>query len=224
MSVDSIWMTTAFILTLGVIVSYLIGEKFPPFKVISYLFIGIAAGYAASVAIFQVIYPRLIIPLMYPSFGYSRLASTAAIILALLLLFKVSPRLSKIGNIATGIIVGATAGVIIGGAVLGTVFSQAKAAVSLFNPELGTQPGEFVDALFMLIGTVSTLVYFQFGGIRRPGKPVDRPKATKLLAGLGKFFIAITLGALFAGVISAAMSVLAERMGFLVRVIQSWIH
>jgi len=224
MSADSIWMTAAFILTLGVIVSYLIGEKYPPFKVISYLFIGIAAGYAATVAIFQVIYPRLIIPLMYPSFGYSRLASIAAIILAILLLFKVSPRLSKIGNIATGIIVGATAGVIIGGAVLGTVFSQAKAAVSLFNPELGTQPGEFVDALFMLIGTVSTLVYFQFGGIRRPGKPVDRPKATKMLAGLGKFFIAITLGALFAGVISAAMSVLAERMGFLVQVIQSWIY
>lgn len=224
MSTDSIWMTTAFILTLGVIVSYLIGEKYPPFKVISYLFIGIAAGYAATVAIFQVIYPRLIIPLMYPSFGYSRLASIAAIILAILLLFKVSPRLSKIGNIATGIIVGATAGVIIGGAVLGTVFSQAKAAVSLFNPELGTQPGELVDALFMLIGTVSTLVYFQFGGIRRPGKPVDRPKATKLLAGMGKFFIAITLGALFAGVISAAMSVLAERMGFLVQVIQSWIY
>ena len=224
MSADSIWMTTAFILSLGVIASYLIGEKYPPFKVISYLFIGIAAGYAVTVAIFQVIYPRLIIPLMYPSFGYSRLTSIAAIILAILLLFKVSPRLSKIGNIATGIIVGATAGVIIGGAVLGTVFSQAKAAVSLFNPELGTRPGEFVDALFMLIGTVSTLVYFQFGGIRRPGKPVDRPKATKLLAGLGKFFIAITLGALFAGVISAAMSVLAERLGFLVQVIQSWIH
>jgi hypothetical protein len=188
MSADILWTTTAFILTAGVIISYLIGEKYPPFKIISYLFIGIAAGYAATVIIFQVIYPRLIVPVMYPSLGFSRLTAIIPIILAFLLLFKASPRLSKIGNIATGIIVGAAAGVIIGGAVLGTVFTQVKAAVTLFNPELGVQPEKLVDAIFMLIGTVTTLVYFQYGGIRRPGKPVDRPKATKLLAGMGKFF------------------------------------
>lgn len=224
MSADTLWTTTAFALTAGVIISYLIGEKHPLFKIFSYLFIGIAAGYAASVAIFQVIYPRLIVPFMYPSLGYSRLIAVIPLVLAILLLFKASPRLSKIGNVTTGIIVGAAAGVTIGGAVLGTVFAQVKAAVTLFNPELGVQSELLIDALFMLIGTVTTLVYFQFGGIRRPGKPVDRPQATKLLAAIGKFFIAITLGALFAGVISAAMAVLAERMGFIVQTIQSWMR
>jgi len=224
MSVDTIWTTIAFILTAGVIVSYLAGEKYPPFKVISYLFIGAAAGYAATVVIFQVIYPRFIVPIMFPSLGFSRTIAIVPLTLAFLLLFKAVPRLSKIGNLATGVIVGAAAGVIIGGAVLGTVYSQSKAAIALFDPELGLQPGRLADALFMLIGTVSTLVYFQFGGIRRPGKTVDRPKATKFLANLGKFFIAVTLGALFAGVISAAMAVLAERLGFLVQVVQSWIR
>lgn len=224
MSAESIWSTTAFILTAGVIISYLIGEKYTPFKVISYLFIGVAAGYAATVIIFQVIYPRLIIPLLYPSFGYSLVEAIIPLILAILLLFKAFPRLSKVGNMATGMMVGTAAGVIIGGAILGTVFSQAKAAVLLFSPEANDQSGHLIDALFMLIGTVSTLAYFQFGGIRRPGKPVDRPQATKFLAGLGKFFIAITLGALFAGVISATMSVLAERLGFIVQTFQTWMH
>jgi hypothetical protein len=53
MSAESIWTTTAFILTAGVIISYLIGEKYPPFRVISYLFIGVAAVTAATVVIFQ---------------------------------------------------------------------------------------------------------------------------------------------------------------------------
>jgi len=224
MSADTIWTITAFALTAGVIVSYLIGEKYPPFKIIANLFIGAAAGYAATVAIFQVIYPRLIVPFIFPSLGFSQITAIIPLVLAFLLLFKAVPRLSKVGNVATGVIVGAAAGVIIGGALLGTILTQAKAAITLFDPDLGLQSGRLVDALFMLLGTISTLVYFQFGGIRRPGKAVERPKATRFLAGLGKFFIAITLGALFAGVISSTMAILAERLGFIVQTIQTWIR
>jgi len=224
MSAETIWTTTAFILTLAVILAYLIGEKNPVFKVISNLFIGVAAGYAALVVIFQVIYPRLIVPIMFPSLGYSRVLAIIPLLLGAMLLFKSFPRLAKIGNLATGLIVGAAAGVIIGGAVLGTLYAQSRAAISLFDPVTGIQSGRLVDSIFMLIGTIATLSYFQFGGIRRPGKVIERPKATLFLAGLGKFFIAVTLGALFAGVISAAMAVLAERLSFLVQVVQVWMR
>ncbi len=224
MSVDSVWSITAFILTAGVIIGYLMGEKSPLFKIISYLFIGIAAGYAAVVVIFQVIYPRLLVPFLYPSLGFSRTTAIVPLALSVLLLFKAIPRLSRIGNLGTGVIVGAAAGVIIGGAVLGTLFTQARAAVNLFDPELGVQTGRLVDAVFMLIGTITTLMYFQFGGIRRTGRPVERPKATRFFAGMGRFFIAITLGALFAGVLSATMAVLSERLGFLVQMINSWLR
>jgi hypothetical protein len=224
MSAETIWTTTAFILTLAVILAYLIGEKNPGFKVISNLFIGVAAGYAALVVIFQVIYPRLIVPIMFPSLGYSRVLAIIPLLLGAMLLFKSFPRLARIGNLATGLIVGAAAGVIIGGAVLGTLYAQSRAAISLFDPVTGIQSGRLVDSIFMLIGTIATLSYFQFGGIRRPGKVIERPKATLFLSGLGKFFIAVTLGALFAGVISAAMAVLAERLNFLVQVIQVWMR
>jgi hypothetical protein len=224
MSADMIWTTVAFILTLVVILAYFLGERNPVFNVISNLFIGIAAGYAALVVIFHVIYPRLILPVMFPSLGYTRALALVPLLLGFLLLFKSFPRLSKIGNLATGLIVGAAAGVIIGGAVLGTLYAQSKAAISLFDPVTGIQSGKLVDSIFMLIGTIATLAYFQFGGIRRPGKVIERPKATRFLANLGKFFIAVTLGALFAGVISATMAVLAERLSFLVMVVQLWMR
>lgn len=224
MSADTIWTTIAFVLTLAVIAAYLTGAKSPVFKVVANLFIGAAAGYVAVVVIFQVIYPRLIVPVMFPALGYSRLLALIPLALAILLLFKSFPRLSRVGNLATGVIVGSAAGVIIGGAILGTLLTQSRAAISLFDPTIGIQSGRLVDSIFMLIGTVATLAYFQFGGIRRPGKAVERPKATRFLAGLGKFFIAVTLGALFAGVISAAIAVLAERLGFLVQVVQLWMR
>lgn len=224
MPVETIWTIIAFSLTVAVIVSYLIGEKYPPFKIVSYLFIGVSAGYAAVVVIFQVLYPRLIVPFLFPNLGYSRTSAIVPLVLSGLLLFKIFPKTSRLGNIATGLIVGAAAGVIIGGAVLGTVFAQGKAAILLFDPGLGVESGRLADALFMLLGTITTLLYFQFGGIRRPGKPVERTRFIGILAGIGKFFIAVTLGALFAGVISATISALAERIGFLSQAINLWIR
>jgi hypothetical protein len=224
MPIDTVWTLVAFILTIAVILSYLIGEKYPPFRIVSYLFIGVAAGYAAVVVIFQVLYPRLVVPFLFPSLGYSRVLAIVPLVLTGLMLFKIFPNTSRIGNFATGIIVGAAAGVIIGGAILGTLFSQGKAAILLFDPDLGVQPGRLADALFMLLGTITTLLYFQFGGIRRPGKPVERTRFVGTLAGIGKFFIAVTLGALFAGVISAAISALAERISFISQIIHLWIR
>jgi hypothetical protein len=224
MPADTIWTIIAFLLTVTVIISYFIGEKYVSFKVISYLFIGVAAGYATIVVIFQVLYPRLVVPLLFPGLGYSRIWAIVPLVLSGLMLFKIFPKTSSLGNFATGIIVGSAAGVIIGGAVLGTLFSQGKAAILLFDPELGVQSGRLIDAVFMLLGTVTTLLYFQFGGVRRPGKPVERTRLLGFLSGIGKFFIAVTLGALFAGVIAAAISALAERISFISQVIHLWLR
>jgi hypothetical protein len=224
MPVDTIWTIIAFVLSVVIILSYLIGEKYSPFKVVSYLFIGVSAGYAAVVVIFHVLYPRLIAPLLFPDIGYSRTMAIIPLALSGLLLFKIFPKTSSLGNLATGIIVGSAAGVIIGGAILGTLFSQGKAAILLFDPGLGVETGRLVDALFMLLGTITTLLYFQFGGVKRPGKPVERTRFVGILANFGKFFIAVTMGALFAGVIAAAISALAERMSFLSQVINLWLR
>ena len=66
----------------------------------------------------------------------------------------------------------------------------------------------------MLVGTITTLVYFHFGAKATAGGP-QRSKLVIWLGWIGQVFIAITLGVLFAGVIAAALTALIERMNFI---------
>ena len=52
----------SFLLTL-MILSYLVGDN-PAFRVAVYIFVGVSAGYAAAVAWWQVIYPKVLLPLL----------------------------------------------------------------------------------------------------------------------------------------------------------------
>ena len=66
----------------------------------------------------------------------------------------------------------------------------------------------------MLVGTVTTLVYFHFGAKATAGGP-QRSQLVIWLGWIGQVFIAITLGVLFAGVFAAAMTALIERLNFI---------
>ena len=80
---DLIWTLVGFTLTL-LIFSYLFGDQ-PLFRVTTYLFIGVAAGYAAVLILYQIILGRLVYPLMEGS-----LITLAPLLLSLLLLLKLS--------------------------------------------------------------------------------------------------------------------------------------
>lgn len=80
---------------------------------------------------------------------------------------------------------------------------------------------QLVEAVFLLLGTVSTLAYFQFGARKRADQAPRRHPAIDALAQIGQVFIAITLGALFAGVFSAALAALIERLDFIIQFILS---
>ena len=66
------------------------------------------------------------------------------------------------------------------------------------------------------VGTVVTLAYFQFTKISR-GTPTDQHGGfVAFTAMLGQVFVAITLGAIFAGVLAAALTALVDRAQSLV--------
>jgi hypothetical protein len=75
----------------------------------------------------------------------------------------------------------------------------------------------------ILVGTLTSLIYFHYGARPRPGEPSKRPEWLESLGWVGQVFIAITFGALFAGVYSAALTALIERLHFLGDVIISLI-
>ena len=199
----------SFLLTL-MILSYLVGDN-PAFRVAVYIFVGVSAGYAAAVAWWQVIYPKVLLPLLTGSL-IERLLALVPLVLGFLLLMKLSQRTAWMGNASVAFLVGVGAAVAVGGAVMGTLIPQTQASYTVFNLTGG---GSLLARLFfgaiMLVGTITTLVYFHFGAKATAGGP-QRSKLVIWLGWIGQVFIAITLGVLFAGVFAAAMTALIERM------------
>ena len=143
------------------------------------------------------------------------------VLLAVLLALKIFPPLSKFGNIPMGFLVGLGAAVTIGGAVQGTLLGQINGSLNMFEFQPGS--GVFGQFLFLgviiLLGTITTLVYFQFSSGKNRTETPKRAVWVELLAGIGQIFIAITLGALFAGVYTAAMTALVDRVQFIQEVL-----
>jgi len=216
-SSDLIWTIISFILTVAVF-SYLLGDN-AVFRFVSAIFIGATAGYFAVIIIFQVILPRLVAPIMAGS-----LITLVPLLLSGLLILKLSPKLARFGDISMAYLVGVGAAVAIGGALMGTLIGQVKGALNAFDTSADSSISPLfiiLEAAFMLLGTTATLVYFNFSAKKSTGK---RGALTSFFAWIGQFFIAITLGAVFAGVLTTALTALLERSDYIVATIRSFIH
>jgi hypothetical protein len=214
-SLDLVTGGISFLLTLMVL-SYLIGDN-PAFRVAIYIFIGVAAGYAAAVTWHQVLMPRLVIPLRS-----GNLLTIVPLVLGSLLLFKLSPKTSRLGTPSMAFLVGVGAAVAIGGAVMGTLFPQSRAAMNTLDPTSSSQNvlAHLAEGVVMLVGTVSTLIYFHFGA-KATAEGSQRGKLVQSLGWVGQVFIAITFGTLFAGVFVAALTALIERLIFIISFLSS---
>jgi hypothetical protein len=217
-AIDLVWMAVSFLLTLMVF-SYILGDN-PLFRLAVYLFIGVTAGYAAAVAIHNVIIPQLITPLLFGSLE-QRVYIAFPLLLSALLLLKISPRLAPLGNPAMAYLVGVGVATAIGGALLGTLFPQTLATINLGQVRDGNVGSGLVEALIIIIGVVTTLAYFHFGARPQVNRPPRQPALVETLSVVGGGFIALTLGVIFAGVYSAALTALIERSNFLIQFVQA---
>jgi len=206
-------------LTLVVLLYLIFGDN-ALFRLVLYTFIGVAAGYVAVLVIFQVLLPRILILLDSDQLVLFILG-IVEIVLGIMLLLKIWPRTSFLGSFPLAILTGVGAAVTVGGAVIGTIFGQIAGTINLFNTQLSSEPLiQLLEGSFILLGTVSTLAYFQFSvrsktAVNEQENKVSRTRAMEILAVLGQGFIGITLGALFAGVYTAAITALLERIGFI---------
>ena len=207
----------AFLLTIFVL-SYLIGDNLL-FRASIYIFVGVSAGYVAAVVGYQVLAPQLFSPILFGS-ANEKILTFFPFFLSLLLFAKAIPALSKIGTPSVALMVGVGAAVAIGGAVTGTLFPQTLAAINIFDLKAANARGvssgaQIVQGSIMLLGTISTLLYFQFRAKRSDDGENRRNIIVRTFAIIGKVFIAITFGVLFAGIFSATLTALIERLDFL---------
>lgn len=212
--------------TLGILVgliftllvfSYLLGDN-AFFRLAVHIFIGAAAGYILAVLVSNILFTRLVTPLITGS-SDERLAALIPLVLSVLLLTKATPRLSGLGSPVMALLAGVGAAVVVTGAVTGTLIPQAAATINLFSPsglvrEGGFSSLELLNAIIILVGAVMTLAYFRFH-IHAP-----QPVYSQAIGWVGRTMVAITLGVLFAGVYMAALTALVERLGEWVAFVQ----
>ena len=208
LSLDQIGIIVGAILTL-MILSYLIGDNFL-FRLAVHILVGVGAAYAAVIVIFDVILPRLLQPWLERFSPAAMIIAAAALILSVMLLFKLSPRLAWIGNVPVGYLVGVGAAVALGGALFETLGPQVMATAA---PAGGLTAGpnsngiyNFILNVIILLGTLTTLLSFGFYRVARGG----------LLSGVHivgrRFFLMIALGATFALVFMASVTLLISRI------------
>ena len=212
MSAELISSLIAFMVTV-MILSYLVGDN-PAFRFAVHVLVGVAAGYVAVVAWWQVLLPDLILPLLTGT-AATRALLAVPLLLSGMLLMKAWPPMSRLGAPAMGALVGIAAAVAIGGAVQGTLLPQVVATVEYMDSRNLDSLEGLANGLLVLVGVVTSLAYFHFSGRSRTDGSGRQPGLVEFMAGIGSVFLAITLGVLFAGVYSAALTALIERLHFM---------
>ncbi len=213
--VDLIGGLLGFLLTLCVF-SYLLGDN-GLFRLAIHIFIGVAAGFVAAMALHSVIFPQLLVPLIGGA-PAEKLWVLVPILLSLLLVAKAFPHLSILGSPVMAFLVGVGAAVAVGGALLGTLFPQFQATTQLFDAAAiqasGKEVGvELLNGILILLGLVVTFASFQFntGFIKNPSLRA----LWNLIYWSGRVVVAITFGVIFAGVYLASLAALTERLNSL---------
>lgn len=231
---EPIGLVIGFLLTVMVL-SYIIGDNVL-FRLAIHIFIGVASGYAVILILYNVLWYQVLVPVLQIftagkslDFASYAIRVVPAVILGVWMLTKASPRLARLGTPVLAFLSGVGAATVVGGAILGTIFPQVGASANLLNLQAAPSAinglvGWFINGIIVLVGIVTTLIYFQFGVRRQEeGEPAHRPVILEYVSTVGQGFIVVTLGVLFAGVYIAALTALIDRIRFLWDVILHFI-
>jgi hypothetical protein len=180
------------------------------------ILVGSAAGYALAIAI-RFVATEWIAEAISNTDATFSLIYMVPLLLGSLLIFKGFPptgllaRLSRIGNIPLGYLVGVGAAVAVSGALTGTLLPQVLATGQALQPAAGVLG--IVEGIIVIVATISTLLFFK----AHPQKPmpVAEQGSTPWLRPIqqvGRIFLFVGLGAAFAGAISSALTALVIRL------------
>lgn len=211
---QTIGLWVAALLTLAVL-SYVVGDG-PVFRFTQYLFVGIAAGYAAALSWKHVLAPRLVLLAREPASAWPY---AIMFLLGLLLLARGWRPLSKLAGLPLSLLLGVGAAVAVGGVLRGTLVPQMAASIVSLAPvdyAGGLRGWAYaLDAAFMLLTTVAVLAAYRY---RATGDGSGRLwiKLERGLGKLGRALILLLLAALLAGAALSFFSALRGQVEFLI--------
>ncbi|MBN1438739.1 MAG: hypothetical protein JW929_04940 [Anaerolineales bacterium] len=202
------------------ILSYLLLDDNLLFRLGAYCLVGVSTGYLMAVMLSSVLIDQYLYPLLQSgNIPFLLLL----LLLGLLFMARLDPRGSGMAFIPMAFLVGVGAAVVVGGSLTGTFLPQAAAAA---EPSLlpGDAEGNLdlwamLENWCVLLGTLTTLAYFHFGAKPRGGAAPALPPGVAQLAQVGKLFLSLTLGALYAGALLSSLSILVERIYSIIQTI-----
>jgi hypothetical protein len=171
------------------------------YKMAEHIFAGLSAGYYVGLVWQSVIVQQLVNPMFDE--GHWWLVFPG--LLGVLMFARFFPKWSWVSRISLAFIMGNTAGVFLISQLHGFVMPQVRATMMSLNPAQGF--AGFLLALIIVVGVVTTLVYFYFSK--------EHKGALGVTAKVGIWFIMISFGAHFGYTVMARISLLIGQVRFL---------
>jgi hypothetical protein len=204
---DLIWVWMSASLTF-MVYSYLLFGDNPVYRLAVHIFIGSSVAYAVVVVVHGVL-GSLLLGDLTSDITWKRVMAVFSLVFGLLLLTKLKTSWAWLGNFSVAILLGVGAALAVGGALFGSILPQVKAtvnAIDLYGP---------VNGLVIVVGTISTLLYFHFAAGAKGGLSGMGARLIRTSAKLGRWFIVAAFGAIFANTVMARISLLIGRVRFL---------
>jgi hypothetical protein len=223
MNWSGFWTWVAAFLTLCIL-SFLYDDN-PFYKFAEHLFVGVSAAYWMSIGFWTVLVPNLFGKL-WPSMvakinpgiaGVERnLLYLIPLAFGIILLMRLSSKAGWISRWALAFIVGTTAGLNFIGYLQSDFVGQIEGAIRplvVFDDAGNFMVGATFSAIFMLVGVLTSLVYFFFSSAHKGVMGVA--------SRVGIWVLMVTFGASFGYTVMGRIALLVGRMEF---IFADWLH
>jgi len=197
------------------IFSYLLGDNWL-YRMAIYVFIGLTAAFTLIVTVESLMpyvgaFARLIDGTSTGADAFPALSFIIALILIFpVLIFRLPGR-----GITLGLLIAVGSAVAVVGTLTGTLLPFTLSTGRAVGD--GVNGGNIFNGLILLLGVVTSLLYFQFQGRRTPEGITERGPYSQAISGIGQVFIVLTLGALYGTAILTSLTILTARISVLVR-------
>jgi len=211
MELFGIWLSA--FLTLCIF-SFLYKDN-PFYKFAEHLFVGVSVGYGVVLSIRQGIIPFAYEPLRKGFTGQDtyQLFTIIPIIIGLLFFTRLIPKYSWMIRYPIAILIGIGSGVTVPRAMEASIFEQINGTLRPFGQFNSLNGWEIFSAILMFVGVVCTLTYFFFS--------VEHKGTIGGISKIGIIFLMIGFGSAFGNTVMGRVSLLIERIDFL---LSDWLH
>ena len=200
LNLDIIGVWLSVLMTLCIL-SYLYGDN-PFYKIAEHIFVGVSAGYIFALTWRDQIWPNLF-GRLFPSYvdaGFDFSPSyIIPLILGIFMLFRLIPSLSWLARFPIAFIVGMAAGLKVYVYINSNILMQIQNSAIDFSKS----GGEIFNHILILVGVISSLVYFFFSK--------EHKGSIGVISKIGIYFLMIKFGASFGFAVMGRISLLIGR-------------